>query len=217
MQYLFIDCEASGLFDFTRRAHEPGQPRLAQIGMVFVDETRQITAQHEFLIKPRGWEMSKEATEVCGLTTEYLEQHGGPIDEALEIYIKAVESRRVIAGFNLRNYDLKVMRGELRRSGKPDMFPETRSMCLMQASRPIVGALDKRGRIKNPRLEEACAHFGIPNPGHDALRDALAVHQIWEKVIDLMIVPEINDPYNPKPKKQAAKQRSKKEHVEIGE
>jgi DNA polymerase III subunit epsilon len=204
MQILFFDAESSHLFDFTKCAHEEGQPRLAEIGMIFVDgESGEIQSQHDFLIKPRGWMMSAEATEKTGLTTEYLEQHGGTIDEALDLYVRAIESRRVLAGWNLRNFDMKLMRGELRRAGKEDLFMQSRSLCLMQSSRNIVNALDKRGRVKMPKLEEACTHFNIkPDAAHRALADALATYHIWQKLREQGVHPELHDPYN-KPKKPA--------------
>lgn len=218
MQLLFTDCEASGLFDFTKRAHEPGQPRLAQIGMIFVDgNTSEIQSQHEFLIKPRGWVMTKEAEEVTGLTTAYLEEHGGDITEPLRLYRNAIEGRRIIAGWNLRNYDMKLMRGELRRAGEDDLFMATRSLCIMQASRAVVKALDKRGRVKAPKLEEACAFFEIHQPdGHKALADAMSTFQIWQKLRERGVHPELHDPYNrpAKPAKKAAKPRGKKHDIE---
>lgn len=219
MQLLFVDAEASGLFQMDPvtgkwpTADDPGAPRLAQLGMIFVDsETGEIQSQHEFLIKPRGWMMSKEAEEVTGLTTAYLDEHGGPIDEPLSLYLRAIESRRVIAGWNIRNYDMKLMRGELRRAGKEDLFMQTRSACLMQASRAVVKAIDKRGRVKAPRLEEACAHFDIHQPdGHKALADAMSTYQIWQKLREQGIHPEVNDPYNktPKTKKPGVKRGRK--------
>lgn len=219
MQILFFDTESNKLFDFTKRAHEEGQPRLAQIGMIFADgETGEIQSQHEFLIKPRGWIMEKEAIEKTGLTTEYLEAHGGPIDEALDLYVRAIESRRVLGGWNLRNFDMKLMRGELRRAGKEDLFMSSRSIDLMQPCRNVVKALDKRGKVKAPRLEEACAFFGIHQPAaHTALADARSVHEIWQKLREQGIHPEVNDPYNktPKTKKPAVKRGRKYEDSDI--
>lgn len=213
MQILFFDTESNKLFDFTKRAHEEGQPRLAQIGMIFADgETGEIQSQHEFLIKPRGWIMEPEAIEKTGLTTEYLDQHGGPIDEALDLYVRAIESRRVLGGWNLRNFDMKLMRGELRRAGKEDLFMQSRSIDLMQSCRNIVQARDKRGMVKAPRLEEACAHFNFEQPkAHTALADANSVYQIWQKLREHGIHPEVNDPYNktPKTKKPAVKRGRK--------
>jgi len=221
MQLLFIDAEATKLFDFTKRAHEEGQPRLAEIAMIFVDgDTTEIQSQHDFLIKPRGWMMSPEAIEKTGLTTEYLEEHGGPIDEALDLYARAIESRRVLAGWNLRNFDMKLMRGELRRAGKDDHYMQSRSLCLMQASRRIVNALDKRGHVKAPRLEEACAHFNIvQKAGHRALSDAMDTYEIWKKLREQGVHPELHDPYNktPKTKKAGAKRGKKHDSDEEGE
>jgi DNA polymerase III subunit epsilon len=205
MQYVFFDVEASRLFNFELAADAPGQPRAAQIGMIFVDENRQITSRHEWLIKPRGWMMSAEATEITGLTTEHLEQNGGPIEEALDLYVRAIEARKIIAGWNT-TYDLKVMRAELRHAGREDLFMRTRSMDLMRSARPVVKALDIRGRVKAPRLEEACAHFGIEQPQkHSALADALDSYTIWERLIEMQIVPEIIDPYNKQPKRKPRK------------
>lgn len=219
MQLLFVDAESSGLFTIDPAtgkwptADGPNAPRMAQIGLIFVDgNTGDIQSRHEFLIKPRGWVMSPEAEELTGLTTAYLEQHGGPINEPLDLYIRAIESRRVIAGWNLRNFDMKLLRGELRRAGKDDMFMQTRSACLMQASRPVVKARNKLGHIKAPRLDEACAYFDIHQPdGHKALADAMSTYQIWQKLREQGIHPEINDPYNktPKTKKPAVKRGRK--------
>jgi hypothetical protein len=39
MNYLALDTEGSGLFDFTKPADAPGQPRLAAIGMILADVT----------------------------------------------------------------------------------------------------------------------------------------------------------------------------------
>jgi DNA polymerase III epsilon subunit-like protein len=205
---IFVDTETSGLFAYDKPADAPGQPRLAQIGMIFVGTNREIQSQHEFLIRPRGWVMSPEATETTGITTEHLEKNGVPIDEALDLYQRAIEGRRVIAGFNV-SYDLKVMRAELRHTGKPDLFMSTRSMCLMAGSRALVNALDKRGRRKAPRLDEACAHFGIEQPAaHSALADAMSAFQIWQKVLDAGAALEITDPYNKKPKAKPARRKA---------
>lgn len=211
MQYLFCDVEASGLFKpdpITGKypqADAPGQPRVAQIGMIFVGGDAAIQSQHEFTIKPRGWQMSPEAIASTGLTNEYLAEHGGPIDEALDLYARAIEGRRIVVGWNVKNYDMKCMRAELRIAGKDDLFMQTRSMDLMHPCRPIVKALDKNGRVKQPKLEEACAHFKIDHGGHRALADAMCTYLIWLELNKLRIVAEVGDPYSPKPPKRAKK------------
>ena len=38
MKYVVIDTETSGLFDFSKPADAEGQPRLASLAMVFLDQ-----------------------------------------------------------------------------------------------------------------------------------------------------------------------------------
>ncbi len=202
--YLVVDCEASGLFAWDQPADAPGQPRVAQIGLIFVSHDFKIEAEHEFLIKPEGWEMSEEASKVTGLTTEYLKDHGGPIADALALYNAGIDARRVVVGHNV-DYDKKCLRAENRRSGFDDRYMQTRSLDLMAATRNIVNALDKRGRIKNAKLDEACTFFGIDQPSaHSALADAHSAYQIMLKLVELGALPEPKSPYDRGTKKPKA-------------
>lgn len=202
--YLIVDCETSHLFDYSKPADAPGQPRLAQLGLIHVNSSFQIEAEHEFLIKPEGWEMSAEATEKTGLTTEYLKEHGMPITEALALYDAGIVARRVVAGFNV-NFDLKMCRAELRRAAMEDRYLQTRNLCLMWSTRAIVGARDAKGNVKIPKLEEACAFFGISQPkAHSALADAHSAYQLMLKLVNRGALPEPKSPYDKKPKKAKA-------------
>lgn len=195
--FLWIDTEANGLFDYTVPAHAPSQPHLCSIGMIFADHEFNITAEHEWLIKPYGWRLDpdSEAAKVNGLTQEELVEKGVPIKHILPIYVQAIEERKLIGGHNI-SHDLKLLRGELRRAEMPDLFMQTRSICTMKGSRNIVGALDKRGRTKMPRLEEACAYFGIPmSDKHRALADAKCSLEIMRKLREMGHEPTFDDPY----------------------
>lgn len=206
--YLVYDVEASRLFDYSLAADAPGQPRMAEIGMIFVDSSHKVEAKHQFLIKPMGWEMTPEAAEKTGLTTEYLKANGGSITEALHLYSSAIDARRVMVGFNI-SYDMKVLRAEMRLAGIDDRYMQTRSLCLMWATRNIVNAIDKRGRLKNPSLEEACKFFGIEHGKHRAPGDAEACYQIMLKLVERGALPEPKSPYDKsvKPKKTAKQKK----------
>lgn len=207
--YLIVDCETSHLFDYSKPADAPDQPRLAQLGLIHVNHKFEIEAEHEFLIKPEGWEMSAEATEKTGLTTEFLKANGMPINEALALYDAGIVARRVIAGFNVQ-FDLKMCRAELRRAGMEDRYLQTRNLCLMWATRAIVGARDATGKVKIPKLEEACAFFGIEQPkAHSALADAHSACQLMLKLVERGALPEPKSPYDKKPKKAKAAKEPK--------
>ena len=176
MKLCVIDTETTGLFDFKRPADDIGQPRMAQLGMIFLDHIDDEPRKHGLYIKPDGWEMSAEAGAVNGLTTQYLAEHGVPVTEALDIYTETVEADYVIVAFNAQ-FDTKVLRAELRRANRPDLFEKTRNICVMRPLTDILRIPHPRFRtgFKFPNLAEACAHVGIQNArAHDAMGDAEA-------------------------------------------
>lgn len=175
MKYLVIDTETSGLFSFKEPADAPGQPRLAQLGMIFLDDIDAEPREQGFHIQPNGWSMPPEASAVNGLTDEFLEANGVDVAVALAIYTEAIRAGYCVVAFNAQ-FDTKVMRAELRRAGRPDLFEQTANICVM---RPLTGILKLPKRngygFKFPNLAEACGHCGIVNEkAHDAMGDARA-------------------------------------------
>ena len=184
MKYAVIDCESNGLPDYTKPADDPCQPRLASLGIVMIDDERtedkalQVTDEHEFLVKPDGWAMKPEAGAVNGLTDERLEAEGLPIINVLSKYRTLIESGYVIAAFGAQ-HDCKIIRGEFRRRGLPDLFEETKNVCLMRACLPL-RVPKANGKGGWPRLEDACRFFGIePEPlPHAAINGARCAAQV---------------------------------------
>gem|GEM_PF-1294181 len=209
--YVITDTEGSGVFDYTKPADALGQPRMAALAMIMVTEELEIEEEHSFLIKPDGWTFddASDAAKVNGLTHARLEAEGVPAKDALRIYGAAIDTRRIVAGFNVL-HDLKQLRAELRFAGHPDRFMQTRYLCAMQGSRRLVDARTETGRKKAPRLSEACAFFGIEQKAeHTAIDDAHSVLAILRKLRELGEMPAYTDPYDRGPKKQPAKPRSK--------
>lgn len=213
--YLILDVEASGLFTYRDAegkgvaADAPGQPRVAQIGMIHVNHKFEVEAEHEFLIRPEGWGMSEEAAKVTGLSTEFLREHGGPIAEALALYNAGIDARRVIVGHNI-DYDCKALRAENRRAGLDDRYMQTRTICTMRGSTEIcqIPPNGGRGGYKWPKLSEACVFFGIEQgKDHTALADARNAFAIMMKLVERGALPEPKSPYDrPKKKPKAAKE-----------
>lgn len=190
-KYLVIDTETSGLFDFSQPADAEGQPRMASIAIVWLDDELIITSEVQMFVKPEGWEMNEEAGKINGLTTEHLREVGIPIAEVLKHYTDAVDEGRIVVAFNSQ-FDTKVLRGEMRRAGVDDRFEKTPTICTMRASTNIVKAPKKTGAgYKFPKLHEACAHFKITNAGaHSALHDARACVDILRCLVALGECPE---------------------------
>lgn len=175
-EYLILDTETSRLFDWNRPADAEGQPRLASIAMIIADEEMCVREATYRLICPDGWEMSGAAEQINGLSTDLLQRRGWPVQHVLDHYVFAVDRGMTIVCHNAK-FDTKVMRGELRRAGLPDLFAETKTICTMEGLTRACGLQKDNGRgLKWPKLEEACqlilgrAHVGA----HDALADAMA-------------------------------------------
>ena len=211
MPFIHIDSETSGLFDYEKAADAPGQPRLASVGMIFTNNNLEIEAEHEFLIKPDGWVFDDncEAAKVNGLTHERLMAEGVPISDVLPLYAAAIDASRIVSGFNV-SFDIKVLRAELRHAGLEDRFMKTKTCCTMWGSRAICLIIGDTGKVKNPKLNEAAAFFGIDvADGHTALADARRSLLILRALKERNVMPEIKDPYNKKPKTKKALKRPK--------
>lgn len=195
--HLVVDCETTGLFDYTLPADADGQPRLCQIGMIWLDEDFSTVREAEYLIKPTDWKLTEKAAAVNGLTQELLENEGVHVGDPLQLYADAIDNRHVIVGFN-SPYDVKLLRGELRRARMKDRFMQTRTLCVMRGCSDIVGARTKNGRKKVPSLDEACQFFGIerePVP-HRALGGARAALEILRRLRAMGKMPAYQDPYD---------------------
>lgn len=203
MEYAIVDTESSGLFDWKKPADAPGQPRMAALGLILVDEDLNLQEEHGFLIKPDGWifDATSDAAKINGLTHEMLDRDGVPAKDALRIYADAIDKRRIIGGFNVL-HDLKLLRAEFRFVNYPDRFMQTRHICAMQGCRKIVDARTADGKKKAPKLEEAVKHFGIEVAGdlHTALPDAHKALEILRRLRDAGEFPAYVDPYD-RPKK----------------
>jgi len=82
-------------------------------------------------------------------------------------------------------FDLGKLKKYLEKFNINYKFPDD-VYCTMLKSRDIVKALDKNGRIKNPKLGELCSHLGVeynPDVAHDGLYDVDVTWQCYNKLI----------------------------------
>jgi DNA polymerase-3 subunit epsilon len=209
MKYAIIDTETSGLFDFSKPADAPGQPRLASLAVILAEietvfgpmdngiDRLAVTHECEIFVRPFGWEMTPEGTAVHGLTQEFLLENGQPIATALDYYTSLVRQGYIICAYNAQ-FDTKMLRGELRRAERPDLFEQTKNICLMRAATPVCRIPKKSGTglsWKFPKLSEACAFFEIAQPAaHSALGDARSAFTIMQHLhkANLLPAPEVH-------------------------
>lgn len=183
---LFFDTETSGLFDYRKGAHEPGQPYLCELATVLVDRELNELQRFQSYIKPTGWTIDPGAAEAHGLTVDFLAEHGRPVEEVLNAWEEAHDASDLLVAYQV-DFDLKVMRGAMRRAGRDDRYgllPKwcPMALCTKIAQLPPTDAMLRAGRthFKTAKLSEAhAAIFGSPHEGaHGALSDVLATVQI---------------------------------------
>lgn len=182
---LVMDCETTGLFDYSKRADEDGQPRMASLACVIVSDDWVPLEGLEFyhLVKPDGWTMSAEATAINGLTNEQLMAEGLPISEVLDKYLGHHEMAQQVAGYGV-DFDLKMLRGELRRSGRPDLFGEKPQQNVIRIAAAACHAKGAPGGQKLKKLKLAYEILiGEPmEDAHNALADVKATIRIMQKI-----------------------------------
>lgn len=199
MTFLIIDTESSGLFDYKKPADAPGQPRVCAAALIFTDENYQVIEERYDLIQPDGWVLDPEceAAKVNGLTQERLMAEGVPIANLLGAYTGAIQAKRVVCGHNVE-FDMKLMRAELRHAKREDLYMQTRSVCTMWGTRGICQIPNAKGNgSKIPSLEECCQFFGIPQAEqHNALEDARSALAILRAVRERGMVLKVKNPWD---------------------
>jgi DNA polymerase-3 subunit epsilon len=194
-KYLVIDTESNGLFSFKDPADAPGQPRLCSISMIYVDGMAEERRAH-YYVKPEGWAFDDdcEAARVNGLTAAKLNADGISVLGILDEYTAAIRAGYIVVAFNVQ-HDAKLMRAELRRAGRDDMFMETPNICVMRPCTNICCILKDNPRTDNdwkfPKLAEALRHFGLAQEGpHTAAGDADGAYLIFRKLKEMGMLPE---------------------------
>lgn len=170
---LVIDTETTGVPDFKRPADDPDQPRLAGITMLMCDPSGAVVDVSHHLIRPDGWTMPPGAQAINGLTMDVLEKYGVPVAAALYAFECYMEHRPLMVAHSV-TFDSKIIRGELRRAGRPDRFEDTEKFCTMQATRKIIGG---------SAVSLATAHHAIVGSeitdAHSSLHDAIHCRALY--------------------------------------
>lgn len=188
-KWLCIDTETTGLPAYNLPADHPSQPFLCELAMIRLDEDLSAEREDQFYIKPDGWTVAPEVVEVHGLTTEFLEEFGKPVKLALDAYTEAIREGRAVMAYGAR-FDCKMMRATLRRAQMDDLFMITKNACVMDSCRPLK-IKKASGKGGQPKLSDACAHFGIVQPEeHGALDDARAAAEIARCLRNLQLLKE---------------------------
>ena len=177
--YLVFDCETTGLFDYSKPADAPGQPRMCSIAAKLINDSGVECGGFYSLIKPDGWDeevnsKARQAFSVNGLSYERLMDEGRPMVGVLAELVELENNCTGIAAYGIA-FDMKMLRGERRRLNINDRYGFRPDFCVLQGSR-------KHYKFyKTPTLGDVhMAFFGEELQGaHNALNDLNATVRVF--------------------------------------
>lgn len=183
---LFYDTETTGLPLFKESSDDPRQPHIVQLGVKVVDMiTRKTLQAVDIIVRPNGWDIPKEASDVHGITTEMAYDLGIPEEAVTEIMLELwrPEAPRLRIGHN-EPFDARIMRIALKRffgEQMADDWKAGQAECTMRMATPIMQLppTDKMrragfgGKPKQANLAEAYEFFTGRklNGAHNAMID----------------------------------------------
>ena len=188
---LCLDSETTGLPDWKSPSDADHQPHLVQLAMVLLEDDFTERAHVSMIIKPEGWVIPQEVTDIHGISHAMAEAVGVPEKLAARLFGSMLYTTGAKAvGHNVA-FDLRIMRIALLRAGytkeqldskKPETF------CTMGSSTHLVNLPPTAKMLsagfnkpKAPKLSECIEHFfGEPMVGaHDAMNDCRASLRIF--------------------------------------
>lgn len=175
---LTLDTETTGLFDYKMDLEDPRQPRIVQIAIVLGNEA-EVVDTYCTLIKPDGWELTQELTDIHGITTEQCHDEGIPILDAIaEVEARAERAKLCIAhnlSFDMAMYNRETVPLGMARTKLRDL-PR---FCTMKRDERF------KGRGYPTGLGKLYLQlFGKSFEGHhNALEDALATREVYYELM----------------------------------
>ena len=111
--YLIFDTETTGL---PKRWDAPitdtdNWPRCIQIAWQLHDAMGNCIENHDYLVKPEGFNIPYDAEKIHGISTELAQEQGIPLTEVLEKFNIALAKTKFVVGQNV-GFDLNIMGAE---------------------------------------------------------------------------------------------------------
>ncbi len=191
--YLIFDTETTGI---PRNKTAPltdleNWPRLVQIAWQLHDANGKLIAQHNYIIKPEGFDIPYKAEQIHGVSTKRAITEGHDISIVFEAFIFDLGRTKQLVGHNIE-FDVNIIGAEFLRKQIPiDDFLNLKkvdtgivSIDFCQLSGGI------GGRLKMPRLTELHEKLFKKNFGdaHDAAYDVAATARCFFGLITKKII-----------------------------
>lgn len=188
---VFYDTETTGLPLWNEPSESEGQPHIVQLAAILADqETRTIIGSLDFVVRPDGWAIPDEMTEIHGISNDVAQKVGVSEKDGTALFLDFCKDFPRVA--HNKTFDQRIVRIALKRFGFTqeaiDQWAEKDNhYCTKRMATPIM-KMEPKGKygFKPPKLVEAYKHFfGEELVGaHTALADARACMMVYWKLID---------------------------------
>lgn len=182
--YLFFDTETTGL---PKNYNAPLEdldnwPRLVQIAWAVYDTLGQLLDEVSLIVKPEGFEIPTQASNIHGISTEQALAKGLPLIEVLAKFNVIVKESKFLIAHNM-SYDIKIIEAEFLRCKLEHNLHDLETICTKELATDFCAIAGNYGSYKWPRLSELHSKlFGVNfEDAHDALVDVRATAKcFWE-------------------------------------
>lgn len=189
---LFFDTETTGLpsdFNLPRYVVD-NWPRLVQLSWIITDDKGNRLKAADHIIKPDGFSIPTEASNIHGITTKRAMSEGDDLIAVIDEFLSDYKSADLIAGHNV-DFDKNVVGAEIIRMGGQDIMDSKPTMCTMKSSTDYCALPNKKGDgYKYPRLQELhTILFDIPfEDAHNSASDIAATEKCFWKLVQLGVI-----------------------------
>ncbi len=195
--YLIFDTETTGL---PRNKTAPltdheNWPRLVQIAWQLHDNKGKLLSQHNYIVKPEGFDIPYKAEQVHGVSTKRALEEGHDLIKVLGLFIQDLARTSLVVGHNIE-FDINIIGAEfVRKELAPEQLTTLAKLDTGIASTDfcqLTGGIG--GRLKMPRLVELHQKlFGKDfGDAHDAAYDVAATARCYFGLLKQNVVKPID-------------------------
>lgn len=184
MTYLFFDTETTGVpknYKAPSSDLENWSCRLVQLSWIVKNDKQEELSRGNFIVKPDGFEIPTEASDIHGITTEKALAEGLELKKVVYCFLGSCKLADVLVGHNV-SYDVHVVGAEMIRCFQKDYIEKQETIDTMLASVDFCKIPGKFG-FKWPKLMELHQKlFGCDfDNAHDSSADIAATEKcFWE-------------------------------------
>lgn len=171
--YLFFDTETTGLPNNWKApvTDTDNWPRMVQLACLLYDEKGEQVTSEDYIIKPEGYTIPAESSNVHGITTERAMDEGQVVTKVLQEFQAYIDQSSCLVAHNI-SFDEKIVGAEFLRVKMNNAVKDKKKICTMKSTADFCAIPGKYGN-KWPKLEELHQKlFGTKfKEAHDAAVD----------------------------------------------